>query len=124
MRSNAIARFGLTLRLLQRSRPASFWSSALRGSRGFGFSRGVSCGYFCGRRVFGIHGRNFGDAVEQGIDSRAHFGFVGPLLVKSFFQNVDGFEAEIDDLRKRIDFAFAESGRSDLQHGGRYRRDA
>ena len=82
----------------------------MRGSRGFGFSRVVRCSYFgCDRRVFGIHWRNFGDAVEQGIDARAHFGFVAPLLVKSLFQNVDGFEAEIDDLRKWIDLALAEA---------------
>ena len=55
--------------------------------------------------VFGIHRRDFRDAVEQGIDASAHFGFVGPLFVQSLFQNIDGFQAEIDDLRKRLNFA-------------------
>ena len=57
----------------------------------------------------GIERRKFGDAAEQGIDAGAHFGFVGPLAMQSLLEDVDGFEADVDDGGRRIDFAVAEA---------------
>ena len=89
---------------------AGFWRADLGAGRTAGL-HGLS-GQSRFRRwgcVFGIHRRDFRDAVEQGIDASAHFGFVGPLFVQSLFQNIDGFQAEIDDLRKRLNFAFTKT---------------
>ena len=36
-------------------------------------------------------------AAEERIDFRAHLGFVGPLAMQSFFQDIDGGETKVDD---------------------------
>ena len=66
---------------------------------------------FCSGETFGrsigfvqFDGREFRYPAEQGIDAGANFEFVSPLFVQRFLQDVDGFEAEIDDRWRWLDF--------------------
>ena len=71
---------------------------------GFGFLIGRLHRFF-----FGVERSEFRDAIEQRIDAVAHFGLVGPLAMQCLFQNVDGFEADVDDGRRWFDFAVAQA---------------
>ena len=75
-------------------RRARFRDSPRLRSRGDGF--------------FDFDRSKFRDATQQGIDACAHFGFVGPLLVQSFLQYIDRFEANIHDRGRRFDFSVAQ----------------
>ncbi|HXM88440.1 MAG TPA: hypothetical protein VN916_03250, partial [Candidatus Acidoferrum sp.] len=62
-----------------------------------------------GNGFFNFDGGEFRDAIEQGIDAVAHLGFVGPLLVERFLEDVDGLEANIDDGGRRLNFSVAQA---------------
>ena len=57
---------------------------------------------------FGFERRELGDATKQRIDTGSHFGLVSPLVMQGLLEDVNGFKADIDDRRRRIDFAVAE----------------
>ena len=59
--------------------------------------------------LFGLERRELGDTAEQRIDTVAHFGFIGPLVVQSFLEDVDGFKANVNDGRRGFDLAVAQA---------------
>src|SRR3984893_8230791 len=92
---------------------SSFFARSFSQRRGryfagkFGF---VAVRYFLGNLVFlRIQWSKFGNTGEQRIDSRSHFGLVGPLLVERLLQDIDGFEAQIDNRRGGIDLSVPEA---------------
>ena len=60
-------------------------------------------------RFFQFQRSKLRDAAEQGIDAGAHFHFIGPLAMQRFLQDVDGFQAKVDDGRRRLDFAVTQA---------------
>src|SRR5215472_6842318 len=49
------------------------------------------------------------DFAEQGIDALAHFGFVGPLAMKRFLEDVHRFQADVHDRWRRMQFTVAQT---------------
>ncbi len=66
--------------------------------------RGLSGSCFLG----GFFRGQFRDLREQRIYRRAHFVVARPLPVQEFFQDVHGFQADIDDIRARFQHAIAQ----------------
>ena len=62
-----------------------------------------------GLGFLGFQRREFRDTAEKGINAGADFQFIGPLLVQRFLQHVDGFQAQVDDRRRWLNFSVTQT---------------